>query len=384
MNDKKDHVRFNVPYYPGTTKHYLDQVIEGDESKAQETSALLKNYCGGAEVFLTSNCSSAILMSLIIADVKPGDEVIVSSFTFVTVVNAIRLLGATPKFADIEPESMNLNADDVQRRISDKTKVIIFMGYGGDSAGLSQIKTLAKTHGILLVEDAAYGYMMQDQDSGQPVGTIGDMGCFSFDRTKPYQCVQGGALIISNSDLVEKAISIYNYGTNRSAHMAGDISYYEWTSLGFKFQMNALNASVLGAVLDESNVIKQLLNGIHQRYLTLIHSTELFTTNATFTNQFLLKCKTSEIRDELKIHLHEEGIQAYSHYEPLHLSPFGRAFWEDALPVTELESKKVLRLPYYPGLPESDQEKVCSAVNLAISSMTTHHKSVTKHLQDSF
>lgn len=382
MKDTPIRVRFNIPYYPEHASTYLDQVVSGDEAKADQAAALLQRYSLGSQVFLTGNCSSAILMSLIIADVRAGDEVIVSSYTFVTVVNAIRLLGGVPVYADIESASMNLDAMDVERRITAKTKSIIFMSYGGDSTGLAPIKALAVAHDLLLIEDAAYGYMMEDVATSRPVGTIGDMACMSFDRTKPYQCVQGGALIVNNANLIDKAHDIYNYGTNRSAHMAGHTAYYEWVSLGFKFQMNALNACVLTAVLQQSQEIKQMLWGIYQHYSDMIHECPWYGVQPQYTNQFLLVCSTPEVREALKKLLLDQGVQAFSHYEPLHVSPYGKAFCDGALPVTEVASKKVLRLPFYPGLNAEDQAHVCEALKLANAGLSATYPAEISQLED--
>lgn len=362
--DQIETIKFNIPYFP---KNKIQQIndLTSDTSLylhrcETKLSSIYKN-----PIHLTLNCSSAIFASLLILELKPGDEVILPSFTFVTVANSLVILGLKPVYADVKAHTMNLDPEDLSKKITSKTKAVIFMEYGGNSEGIWEIKHICEKRNLPLIEDAAYGFNLSDPERNKPLGTIGDLGCISLDKTKPYHCGQGGILVINNPKYVQKAAHVIDLGTNRAEHFQGKIDHYHWLTPGFKFQINELNLPLLETIIDQSTEIKNSLQEIFDLYSDELNDLTQIEIPASFSNHFYLKTQSEKERNELKSFLKNRKIESFSHYEPLHLSPFGQQFYRATLNYTEKEASRILRLPFYPFM--SGQHVIIEAIKKGLS-----------------
>lgn len=323
------------------------------------------------KVLLTTSCTHALEMAALLLDLKPGDEVIVPSFTFVSTVNAIVLRGAKPVFADIRPDTLNLDEELLEFLVTPATRAIIPVHYAGVGCEMDRIVTIAARHGISIVEDNAHGLFGRYR--GQYLGTFGCLATQSFHETKNFSCGEGGALLINDPQYIERAEILREKGTNRSRFYRGEIDKYTWVDVGSSYLPSDILAAVLYAQLDARETIQTNRRHLWNRYRTHLRdwAWELgfglphVPAHAEQTYHiFYILLPDATVRQALISHLKEREILSVFHYVPLHLSEMGRKMggYPGQCPITERISERLLRLPLYSGLSDADQDRVLGAL----------------------
>ncbi|MEG1525539.1 MAG: dTDP-4-amino-4,6-dideoxygalactose transaminase [Clostridia bacterium] len=370
------HVPFNVPPYYGTEESYLTAAIAshkicGDGPMTQKCNRWIEERTGTPKALLTLSGTTALDMSAMLLDIQPGDEVIMPSFTFSSTANAFVLRGATIVFVDIRPDTMNLDETQIEAAITKRTKAIVPMHYAGVSCDMDTILALAAQYRLPLVEDAAQGVMSSYQ--GHALGSMGELGAFSFHETKNYSMGEGGAILINDQSLIERAEIIREKGTDRSRFLRGQVDKYTWVDVGSSCLPSELNAAYLLAQLDHADEINNdrlaNWNHYHESFMALANEEKIelpFVPQGCMHNAHMFYIKTRDIeeRSALISHLSHVDIGAVFHYIPLHSSPagqrFGRFHGEDVY--TTKESERLLRLPMYYGLSRNNVDRVVNAV----------------------
>mgnify|MGYP000027054314 FL=1 len=370
-------ISFNVPPVVGNELKYIEQAIGnhkicGDGEFTKKCSAWMEEKTGTAKALLTTSCTHATEMAALLADIQPGDEVVMPSFTFVSTADAFVLRGAKVKFVDIRPDTMNIDETLIEDAITDKTKAIVPVHYAGVGCEMDTIMDIARKHHLLVIEDAAQGVMSSYK--GKALGTIGDYGCYSFHETKNYSMGEGGALLIKDPDMIERAEIVREKGTNRSKFFRGQIDKYTWVDAGSSYLPSELNAAYLWAQLEQADIVndnrlkswnlyKELLTPIAEKeYITLPYIPEECTHNA---HMFYIKTKNLEERSALISYLKENGVLAVFHYIPLHGAPAGQKYGEfiGEDKYTTRESERLVRLPMYYNLSEEDITYVAELIS---------------------
>ncbi|MCR5116606.1 MAG: dTDP-4-amino-4,6-dideoxygalactose transaminase [Lachnospiraceae bacterium] len=362
-------IRFNVPPFTGKEPDYImeavkNQKICGDGEFTQKDSEWLEEKTGAAKVLLTTSCTHALELAVLLADIKPGDEVIMPSYTFVSTADAFVLRGAKVVFVDIRPDTMNIDEKLIEDAITDKTKCIAPVHYAGVGCEMDTIMDIARRHNLQVIEDAAQGIMATYK--GKALGTFGDFGAFSFHETKNYSMGEGGALLIRDEKHVLDAEIIREKGTNRSQFYRGQIDKYTWMNYGSSYLPSELNAAYLWAQLEKADEINADRLRVWNRYkeglsdlkekglIELPYIPSECTHNA---HMFYVKTKDIDERTRFIDFLKKNDILSVFHYVPLHSAPAGRRFGrfngEDRF--TTKESNRLARLPLYYGL---ENEKV--------------------------
>ena len=370
-------IRFNVPPYVGKETEYMKAAIDshkicGDGEFTKRCNAWIEEHTGTAKALLTTSGTQALEMTALLSDIQPGDEVILPSYTFVSTANAFVLRGAKLVFVDIRPDTMNIDEKLIEDAITDKTRAIVPVHYAGVGCEMDTIMDIAKRHNLVVVEDAAQG--VNAFYKGRALGSIGDYGCFSFHETKNYSMGEGGAILINRPEQIEDAEIIREKGTDRSRFFRGQVDKYTWVNIGSSFLPSDINAAYLMAQLEMADEINENRLQSWMRYneglqdlaqegvIELPYIPEECAHNA---HMFYIKTKDMEERKALISYLKERDIAAVFHYVPLHSAPaglrFGRFHGEDRY--TTKESERLLRLPMYYNLSESDQQKVIDAVH---------------------
>ncbi len=369
-------INFNVPPFTGKEMDYIKIAVEnqkicGDGEFTKKCNAWIEQRTGTAKCLLTTSCTHATEMAALLAEIRPGDEVIMPSYTFVSTADAFVLRGATAVFVDIRPDTMNIDETKIEAAITDKTKAIVPVHYAGVSCEMDVIMDIAKRHNLVVIEDAAQGVMSSYK--GKALGTIGDYGCFSFHETKNYSMGEGGALLIQDLEMIEAAEIIREKGTNRSKFFRGQIDKYTWVNYGSSYLPSDMNAAYLYAQLEMADDINHARLHIWNRYyeglkelqeagkLKLPVVPEGCVHNA---HMFYIKAKDLEERTALISHLKANEILAVFHYIPLHSAPaglkYGRFHGEDVY--TTKESERLCRLPLYYGLTDEQVDYIISKV----------------------
>ncbi len=361
-------IYFNVPPHVGREMDYIKEAVEkhkicGDGEFTKRCNAWFEEKTGTKKCLLTTSCTHATELAALLANIQPGDEVIMPAYTFVSTADAFVLRGAVPVFVDIRPDTMNLDENLIESAITEKTKAIVPVHYAGVACEMDKIMALAQKYNLLVIEDAAQGVMASYK--GKALGTIGDFGCYSFHETKNYSMGEGGALLIRDEKYVEEAEIIREKGTNRSKFYRGQIDKYTWVNYGSSYLPSELNAAYLAAQLDVATEVNEdRLKSWKTYYELLTPLREAGKTELPYVpegckhnaHMFYIKAKDIEERTALIDNLKEHGIMAVFHYIPLHTSPagqkFGRFHGEDRY--TTKESERLLRLPMYYGLKEED------------------------------
>lgn len=369
-------INFNVPPFTGKEMEYIktavdNQKICGDGQFTRKCNAWIEERTGTTKCLLTTSCTHALEMAALLADIKPGDEVIMPSYTFVSTADAFVLRGATVVFVDIRPDTMNIDETKIEAAITEKTKVICPVHYAGVGCEMDTIMDIAKRHNLIVVEDAAQGIMSSYK--GKALGAIGDYGCFSFHETKNYSMGEGGAILIQNEDKIEDAEIIREKGTDRSRFFRGQVDKYTWVNYGSSYLPSDMNAGYLYAQLEMADEINEARLNIWNRYyegLTELKEAgkiELPTIPEGCVHNahmFYIKAKDLKERTALITFLKENGILSVFHYIPLHTAPagqkFGRFHGEDVF--TTKESERLCRLPMYYGLQPEQVDYIISKV----------------------
>ncbi|MBP5512437.1 dTDP-4-amino-4,6-dideoxygalactose transaminase [Candidatus Saccharibacteria bacterium] len=366
-------ISFNVPPSSPKSAEYVKDAIEshkicGDGSFTKKCHEWINDRMSSKSLLTTSGTSS-LEMAAILADIKPGDEVIMPSFTFTSTASAFVLRGATVVFVDIRPDTMNIDEKLIEAAITKKTKAIVPVHYAGVACEMDEIMRIAKKHNLIVIEDAAQGVMSSYK--GKALGTIGDYGCYSFHETKNYSMGEGGAILINcGNDAYERAEIVREKGTNRSKFFRGQVDKYTWVDIGSSYLPSDINAAYLYGQLEIADDINaDRLRSWNQYYESLkdIDQIELPTIPEGCTHNahmFYIKAKDLKERTELIAFLKENGIGVVFHYIPLHSAPAGKKFCrfhgEDKY--TTKESERLLRLPMYYGLKEEDVEFICNKI----------------------
>lgn len=359
-------IPFNRPPYVGMEQEYIKRALlshklSGDGEYTKKCSKWFESNFHVKRVLLTTSCTHATEMAVMLAGIGPGDEVIMPSFTFVSTADAVVLRGARPVFVDIRPDTMNIDERLIEDAISERTKAIIPVHYAGISCEMNQIMDIATRYRLYVIEDAAQGVMSSYK--GRPLGTIGDFGCFSFHETKNVTMGEGGALLLKDVKFIEAAEIIREKGTNRSQFFRGEIDKYTWVEAGSSYLPSELNAAYLWAQLEQIEQItkdrmdswttyKEVLSTlVDQGKLEIPYVPDGCGHNAHI---FYIKVKNLEERSRLLAYLKNKGISAVFHYVPLHTSPAGRKYGRFAGTdvFTTRESERLIRLPLYYGMGE--------------------------------
>ncbi len=367
-------IPFGQPFIVGKELFYIAQAvmngsIAGDGEFTRKCQEWLETHLSCKKALLTTSCTTALEMSAILTDVQPGDEIIMPSFTFVSTANAFVLRGGVPVFVDIRPDTLNLDERLVESLITPRTKAVVAVHYAGVPCAMDKLKMICRQHELRLIEDAAQAILTHDE--GQALGTIGDMGCLSFHETKNVICGEGGALLINDPALIERAEIIWQKGTNRKAFFRGEVDKYSWVDIGSSFLPNELTAAFLFAQLEHARRINTHRRVLYEKYLQLLAPMEqegfiqLPKTAAQAANGhiFYILCSSLEHRTALSQHLRTQGIGAVFHYVPLHDSPAGLQYGRGGhLPVTTDVAQRLLRLPMFSNMTSDDVRRVASAI----------------------
>jgi len=369
-------IPFTVASQVGRELEYVSAVLSGGQwSGNGEFSSrcqnLLEETLGASRVLLTSSCTHALEMCSLLLRVKPGDEVIVPSFTFVSTVNAFVLHGAHPVFCDIRPDTLNLDERQLEDLITPRTRAIVPVHYAGVGCEMDVILAVAERHGIPVVEDNAHGLFGRFR--GKPLGTFGSLATQSFHGTKNFTCGEGGALILNDTAYIDRAEIIREKGTDRSRFFRGQVDKYTWTDIGSSYLLSEVLAAVLLAQLEVRESVQEKRRKIWETYSQELASWAPERDIALPTvpehcdqafHMFYLLLPSQEARRSLIDHLKTRQISAVFHYQPLNASSMGKRFGGTAgeCPVTESVSQRLLRLPFYTGMEEPDQERVLGAL----------------------
>lgn len=370
-------IPFNAPPIVGTELDYMKSAMGsgklcGDGGFTRRCQQWMENKFGSKKVLLTPSCTASLEMAAILIDIQPGDEVIMPSYTFVSTANAFVLRGATIVFVDIRPDTLNMDETLIEAAITDKTKAIVPVHYAGVSCDMDVIMALAAKHHLFVIEDAAQGVMSTWK--GKALGTIGHIGCFSFHETKNYTAGgEGGATLINDPALVERAEIIREKGTNRSQFFRGQVDKYTWRDIGSSYLMADLQAAYLWAQLEAASAINAQRLRLWQNYYSALQQIAasgritLPTIPSTCqhnAHMFYIKLHDIDDRTALINWLKEAEILAVFHYIPLHSSPagqrFGRFHGEDRY--TQSESERLLRLPLFYNLTDNNQQTVINSM----------------------
>ena len=369
-------IRFNVPPFTGKEMDYIRQAVEnqkicGDGEFTRKCSEWIEKKTGTRKCLLTTSCTHATELAALLAQVGPGDEIIMPSFTFVSTADAFVLRGAVPVFVDIRPDTMNIDETLIEAAITEKTKAIVPVHYAGVGCEMDAIMDIARRHKLLVIEDAAQGIMAYYK--GKALGAIGDFGCFSFHETKNYSMGEGGALLIQHEKDIEDAEIFREKGTDRSKYFRGQVDKYRWQNYGSSYLPSELNAAYLYAQLEMADAINDERIRIWNQYrneleglagtgkIQLPYVPDYWVQNG---HMFYIKTADQEERAALIDFLSENHILAVFHYVPLHSAPaglkYGRFHGEDRY--TTKESERLLRLPMYYGLKEEQVSYISGKV----------------------
>ncbi len=360
-------IPFNKPHFTGREVYHLSQAavvgkLSGNGSYTRQCQQFFEQRYSIGKVLLTTSCSDALEMSALLCDIKPGDEVIMPSYTFVSTANAFALRGANILFADSMEDNPNIDAAKIEALISPNTRVIVVVHYGGIACDMDRIMEIASKYNLVVVEDAAQG--LEATYKGKQLGTIGSFGTFSFHETKNITSGEGGMIVVNDPSKVNQAEIMWEKGTNRAAFARGEVEKYEWVALGSSFLPNELTAAFLFAQLEHIDDIQQRRLQIWDTYYNKLRDAGLsdhislpaIPDYAKHNGHlFYITVQTKDIRDKLLNHLQAVGVNAVFHYLSLHNSPYFKNLHDGrSLPNAERYSSTLLRLPFYFSLTEGE------------------------------
>ena len=369
-------IRFNQAFLSGRELEYMAQAvanghISGDGPFTRRVRPLLEQLTGARAALLTTSCTHALEMSAMLLDIAPGDEVIIPSFTFVSTVNAFVLRGAIPVFVDIRPDTLNLDERLVERAITPRTRAIVPVHYAGVACEMDALVRIARRHGLAIVEDNAHGLFGRYR--GRSLGSFGALATLSFHETKNITCGEGGALLINDESLIERAEIIREKGTERSRFFRGQVDKYTWSDIGSSYVLSDMLAAVLFGQLESADRIQA-----RRREMWSFYFDRLAEWASSFDavlphipdectqayHMFYVLLPSLEVRQALIAHLKAHDVMSVFHYLPLHLSPMGQRFGGRTgdCPVAERVSDRLLRLPFHGHLTDGDLDRVVEAI----------------------
>jgi dTDP-4-amino-4,6-dideoxygalactose transaminase len=379
FRDHPDPIRFNVPSIEGNELVYLEQsLLDGHTSSSGPFSvrarAILQEDSGAEEVMLTTSCTAALELSALLLDLRPGDTVVVPSFTFSTSALAFASRGAELLFCDIETTTLGLDPQHLAELLDDSVRAVVVVHYAGVACDLDGIrKVLADRPEVVLIEDNAHGLF--GRWKGRPLGSFGGFSSLSFHDTKNFTCGEGGALLVNDPAAVHRARILYDKGTNRRAFLLGQVDKYSWVDTGSSFGLSDLLAATLLAQLEKRVQIQAKRRRVHESYLAaLAPYTELGVTLPSVPegcdpayHLFYVLMPDKSTRDDVMEKMRQEGINPTFHYVPLHSSTGGRRFAarENDCPVTTDISDRLMRLPFFNGLSDAQIERVVDSFTRA-------------------
>ena len=369
-------INFNVPPFTGKEYEYIKEAVDnqkicGDGPFTKKCNEWIENKTGTTKALLTTSCTHATELAALLADIKPGDEVIMPSYTFVSTADAFVLRGATVVFVDVRPDTMNIDETKIEDAITDKTRAIVPVHYAGVGCEMDVIMDIAKNHNLLVIEDAAQGIMSTYK--GKALGAIGDFGCFSFHETKNFSMGEGGAILIQNEKYIENAEIFREKGTDRSKFFRGQVDKYRWQNYGSSYLPSDMNAAYLWAQLELADEITKARMDRWEQYrdrlsdiaadgrIQLPYIPDYCTHNA---HMFYIKVKDLAERTELISFLKDNDILAVFHYVPLHSAPAGIKYgrFSGVDEYTTKESDRLVRLPMYYKLTAEQTDYICDKV----------------------
>jgi len=369
-------IPFNKPYLVGKELYYIAQAVlsghtAGDGAFSRKCERFMEEEFAARKILLTHSCTAALEMAAILCGIQEGDEVILPSFTFVSTANAFYLRGARPVFVDIRTDTLNMDETRVEEAVTERTKAIVPVHYGGVACQMDTLTEIAGRHRILVVEDAAQGVNAKYKD--RYLGTIGDIGAYSFHETKNLICGEGGALVLKDDRFVEHAEIIREKGTDRSKFFRGETDKYTWVDIGSSFLPSDMLAAFLYAQLENMEQINRRRSEVFDYYYReliplvndgLLRLPYVGSECKSNSHLFYIILENEETRNGLMDYLKSRGILAVFHYLPLHLSPVGKSlgYRSGQLPVTETMSQRLLRLPFYFDLTEAEQGEVVATI----------------------
>ena len=376
MSDPSRSITFNRPVIVGNELEYIRQAVEsmhtsGDGFFTHRTAALLEEELGVHRALLTPSCTAALEMCALLLDLRPGDEVIVPSFSFVSTVNAFALRGAQPRFADIREDTLNIDENRIEELITPRTRALVAMHYAGVGCEMDAIGELVRKHELQLVEDNAHGLFGAYR--GRPLGTFAPLATLSFHETKNFTCGEGGALLINDPSFDQRAEIIRDKGTNRQQFFRGQVDKYSWVDLGSSYVLSDILAAFLFAQLEARQRVLSARRALWERYDTQLrgwieeYGVRLPTIPPHCKQAYhiyYMVLPSLQLRQRLIEHLKRSDIVAVFHYVPLHGSRMGLSLdgAEARCPVTERVSDRLLRLPFYLDLAEEAQQRVIDEV----------------------
>lgn len=373
-------ITFNRPYATGDEFGYIQEAIDNRHLSGKgpfddRCARWIEQRTGTPRALLTGSCTSALEFAAMLAGVGPGDEVILPSFTFVTSASAVALRGGVPVFCDVRPDTLNLDEGAVAAAVTNRTKAIMPVHYGGVACDMDAIAAVATEHGLRVIEDAAQAILSSWRS--HPLGSIGDLGCLSFHETKNVTCGEGGALLVNDPDLIERAEILQEKGTDRSRFFRGQVDKYSWIEPGSSFLTSEINAAFLWAQLQAADRITAARIAIWERYHAAFEALEhagrlrrpIIPDGATNNaHMYYLLAPSGQERDQLIADLAAAGIQAVFHYVPLHSSPAGRTCGRTSgtLDVTDDVAARLVRLPLWVGMSDAEVDRVVAAVGQSL------------------
>jgi dTDP-4-amino-4,6-dideoxygalactose transaminase len=368
------------PLVVGTELDYIARAIAsgrlaGDGEFTRACARLLESRLGTGRVLMTPSCTAALELAAIVCGLGPGDEVIMPSFTFVSTALAVVRVGARPVFVDIRPDTLNLDEDLIEPALTSRTRAIMPVHYAGVGCEMDRIMAIARSRGLLVIEDAAQAVGASYR--GLPLGSIGDLGAFSFHETKNLTCGEGGALSVNDPSLVGRAEIVRDKGTNRGQFMRGEVDQYTWIDVGSSYLLGELCSAYLLAQLEAMDEVQRRRWAIEQTYDTLLAPLERRGMLRTplpppecsgNAHVYYVLLEDEPTRDSVMATLRRDGIGVAFHFVPLHTSPRGQAlgYRPGDLPVTEQMSRRLLRLPNFVGIMEEDQARVVNRLAAAL------------------
>ena len=369
-------IPFNRPFVTGNEFKYISEAIangylSGDGLFTKKCHGWLEEMVGCRKALLTHSCTAALEMAAILLDIRPGDEVVMPSYTFVSTANAFVLHGGVPVFVDIRPDTLNIDETKIEAAITPRTRAVVPVHYAGVGCEMDAIMEIAGRHGLAVIEDAAHGVMCAYR--GRPLGGFGQMAAFSFHETKNIISGEGGALLLNDETFVERAEVIREKGTNRSKFFRGEVDKYTWIDIGSSFLPSDILAAFLWAQIEQAEAITRRRLDIWERYHGELAGLEdkglvrrpIVPAHCRHNaHMYYILVNDLEARASLLDHLKSKGVDAVFHYVPLHSSPAGTRYGRTIgdLAVTDDVSERVVRLPLWVGLGDSEVSKVVSAV----------------------
>jgi dTDP-4-amino-4,6-dideoxygalactose transaminase len=370
-------IYFNRPFIVGKELYYISQAVmveahlSGDGPFTKRCQAWLEETLGCAKAFLTHSCTGALEMAAILCDIQPGDEVIMPSFTFVSTANAFVLRGAIPVFVDIRPDTLNINEKLIESAITKRTRAIVPMHYAGVACAMDEILDIANPRRLWVVEDVAQALLSTYK--GRKLGTLGHLGCLSFHETKNIISGEGGALLVNDERVIERAEIIREKGTDRNKYFRGEVDKYTWVDIGSSYLPSELIGAFLYAQLEQAERIVAVRSRIAGRYMSLLRPLEEngvvrlpFIGKECSGNGHLFYAITHSLeeRDRLILFLKEHGIHAVFHYVPLHSSPAGKRYGKVSgeMSITDDVSAKLVRLPIYYEMTDQEVDRVVETI----------------------